>query len=58
VGKESAIKRMAEVVEHREGGDSSSSRKSPGRLKYESIALERGVTHDPEFETSAKKGWK
>jgi T4-like virus tail tube protein gp19 len=52
-----AIKRMAEVVEHREGGDNSSSRKSQGRLKDGSITLERGVIDDPYFETSANRVW-
>jgi len=51
------MKRTTEVVEHREGGDPSTSRKSPGRTKYEAITLERGVTHDPEFEAWAAKVW-
>jgi phage tail-like protein len=37
-------------VGHREGGDNSTDRKSPGRTSYEAITLERGVTHDAEFE--------
>ncbi len=45
------------MVEHREGGDPSSSRVSPGRTKYEAITLERGVTHDTEFEKWANKVW-
>lgn len=57
VSKVSALKRSTEVVEHREGGDPSTSRKSPGRTKYEPITLERGVTHDPEFENWANKVW-
>ncbi len=57
ISKVSALKRTTEVVEHREGGDPSSSRKSPGRTKYEAITLERGVTHDPEFERWANKVW-
>src|SRR5438876_1962271 len=57
VSKVSALKRTIEVVEHREGGDPSTSRKSPGRTKYEAITLERGVTHDPEFEVWANKVW-
>ena len=52
-----ALKRTTEVVEHREGGDPSTSRKSPGRTKYEAITLERGVTHDTEFEQWANKVW-
>jgi phage tail-like protein len=50
VSKVGSLKRSTEVVEHREGGDPSTSRKSPGRTKYEAITLERGVTHDLEFE--------
>ena len=57
VSKVSALKRSTEVVEHREGGDPSTSRKSPGRTKYEAITLERGVTHDLEFEAWANKVW-
>ncbi len=57
VSKVSALKRTTEVVEHREGGDPSTSRKSPGRSKYEAITLERGVTHDLEFERWANKLW-
>ena len=51
------LKRTTEVVEHREGGDPSATRKSPGRNKFEAITLERGVTHDPEFENWANKVW-
>lgn len=57
VSKVGALKRSTELVEHREGGDPSSSRKSPGRTKYEAITLERGVTHDVEFEQWANKVW-
>jgi phage tail-like protein len=57
LSKCSALKRSTEVVEHREGGDPSTSHKSPGRTKYEAITLERGVTHDLEFEQWANKVW-
>ena len=57
VSKVSGLKRTTEVVKHREGGDPSSSRKSPGRTEYDAITLERGVTHDPEFELWANKVW-
>lgn len=57
ISKVSALKRSTEVVEHREGGDPSTSRKSPGRTKFEAITLERGVTHDTEFEKWANKVW-
>lgn len=57
VSKVGALKRTTEVVKHREGGDPSSSRKSPGRTEFEAITLERGVTHDPDFEQWANKVW-
>ena len=57
VSKVGALKRSTEPIEFREGGDSSTSRKSPGRTKFEAISLERGVTHDPEFEKWANKVW-
>ena len=57
VSKVGGLKKTTEVVKHREGGDPSSSRKSPGRTEYEAITLERGVTHDLEFEQWANKVW-
>ena len=57
ISKVGALKRSAEVVEHRVGGDSSTSRKSPGRMKFEPIMLERGVTHDLDFEAWANLVW-
>jgi len=57
VSKCSALKRTTEVVEHRDGGDPSTGRKSPGRTKFEAITLERGVTQDLEFERWANKVW-
>jgi phage tail-like protein len=57
ISKCSKLGRTTEVVEHREGGDPSTSRRSPGRTKYDSITLERGVTHDTEFEKWANKVW-
>ena len=57
VSKVGGLKRTTEVVTHREGGDPSSSRKSPGRSEYEAITLERGVTHDTEFEQWSNKVW-
>ncbi len=57
VSKVSALSRTSEVVDHREGGDPSTVRKSPGQTKYEPITLERGVTHDEEFEKWANKVW-
>jgi len=57
IAKVGALKRTTEPVTHREGGDPSTERKSPGQTKYEAITLERGVTHDPEFEKWANKIW-
>jgi phage tail-like protein len=57
ISKVSALKRTTEVVKHRDGGDPSTSRKSPGRTEYDPITLERGVTHDLEFEKWASKVW-
>jgi len=57
MSKVGGLKRTTEVVKHREGGDPSTSRKSPGRTEYEAVTLERGVTHDVEFERWASKVW-
>jgi phage tail-like protein len=58
VSKVSPLKRTTEVVKHRHGGGPSNTLKSPGRTDYEAITVERGVTHDPEFENWASKVWK
>ncbi len=57
ISKVGMLKRTTDVVKHREGGDPSSSRKSPGRTEYDAITLERGVTHDLSFEQWANKVW-
>lgn len=57
VSKVSALKRTTEVVKFRDGGDESTSRKSPGRTEFSPITLERGVTHDVTFEQWANKVW-
>jgi phage tail-like protein len=57
VSRISALVRTTEVVEYREGGDPNTSHKSPGRTKYESINLERGVTDDTSFENWAGLVW-
>ena len=57
VSKISSLRRITDVVEHREGGDPNTQRKSPGRTEYQPITLERGVTHDTEFESWANKVW-
>jgi phage tail-like protein len=58
ISKISALRRTTEVVKFREGGDPSTTRKSPGRTEFDPITLERGVTHDAEFENWANKVWK
>lgn len=50
VSKVSPLKRTTELVTHREGGDVSTPRLSPGASKFEPITLERGITFAPEFE--------
>jgi len=50
LSKMGALKRSTDPVTHREGGDPTTDRKSPGKSKYDAVTLERGVTHDPAFE--------
>ena len=57
VSKVSTLKRSTEVLKHRDGGDPSSSRKTPGRTEYDAITIEQGVSHDEEFERWANKVW-
>src|SRR4029079_18339163 len=57
ISKVGGLKRSTDPIEHREGGDPSMSRKSPGRTKFDAITLERGVTHDVAFEQWANKVW-
>jgi phage tail-like protein len=57
VSKVSGLRRTTEVIRHREGGDPSTTRKSPGLTEFAPITLERGVTHDADFENWANKVW-
>ena len=57
VSKVGALRRTTEVITHRDGGDPSSEHKSPGKTTYEPITLERGVTHDLDFERWANRTW-
>lgn len=52
VSKVTGLKRQSDVIEYKEGGNAII-RKGLGRTKYEPITLERGVTHDKDFETWA-----
>jgi phage tail-like protein len=58
VSKVSALKRTTEVIEFRDRGDASASRKSPGRTEFEAITLERGLTQDRAFEDWANMVWR
>jgi phage tail-like protein len=55
VHKASPLKRTTEVVRHRNGNDNSHDSPSPGRTTYEGVTLERGITHDVEFELWANR---
>ncbi len=55
VSKVSPLKRTTQVVNHRAGGENSTDHKSPGRTTYDAMTLERGITHDREFEAWANK---
>ena len=55
LSKMGALKRTTDPVTHREGGDPSFERKSPGTTKYEPVTLERGRTHDIAFEEWANR---
>lgn len=53
ISKISCLKRSTTPVVHRDGHEQSSSHLSPGSWRFEPIVLERGVTHDTEFENWA-----
>jgi phage tail-like protein len=55
VSKISGLRRVTEVIAHREGGDPNTQHLSPGLTTFEPITLERGVTHDPAFEDWANQ---
>ena len=57
VSKVSGLKKTTEVVKHREGGDPSTTRKSPGKTDYDAVTFERGLTYALEFEQWANKVW-
>jgi phage tail-like protein len=57
ISRVTGLRRTTEVVLHREGGDPSTDRKSPGRTEFEAITLERGLTQDHAFEEWANKVW-
>ncbi|MFZ0304747.1 MAG: phage tail protein [Terracidiphilus sp.] len=52
VSKVTGLKRSSDVIEYKQGGNAIIL-KGLGRTKYEAITLERGVTHDTDFENWA-----
>lgn len=50
VSKVSALSRITDVVEYREGGENNSSRKLGGLSHFPAIVLERGLSVDTTFE--------
>jgi phage tail-like protein len=50
ISKVGPLRRTTTVVSHRSGGENGTDHKSPGRTQYEAVTMERGITHDPEFE--------
>jgi phage tail-like protein len=57
ISKVGVLKRTTEVVKHREGGDQSAQRKSPGKTDHDAITLERGLTQDLAFHDWAGMAW-
>jgi phage tail-like protein len=57
ISRITGLHRATEVFEHREGGDPSTSRKSPGLTQFEPLTLERGLTDDTSFEDWANLVW-
>jgi phage tail-like protein len=55
VSRVSPFRRTSEVVEYREGGVDGTTIRMPGRTRYEPITLERGMSHDPAFESWASQ---
>jgi phage tail-like protein len=50
VARVSPLRRSTAVIDSREGGDTDTDRRSPGRTSWDPITLERGRTHDSSFE--------
>ena len=57
ISRISALRRTTAVAIHRDGAAPSTSHKSPGLTEFDPITLERGVTHDNEFENWIQKVW-
>lgn len=50
VSRVSALRRSAEIIEHREGGEPEAVQRLPGRLVFQPFALERALDADTTFE--------
>lgn len=53
VSKVSPLKKSTEPVPFRSGGDNATQYLAPSTWKFDPVTIERGVTHDPEFEAWA-----
>jgi phage tail-like protein len=58
VNRIGALRRTTDVVTYREGGDPSTEHKAPGQTHFDPITLERGLSHDTEFERWANAVWR
>jgi phage tail-like protein len=54
LSKISGLKRSTEMVEWREAGENITSRKLPGKSKFEPVTLEAGITYDTSFQDWAE----
>lgn len=57
VSKVSGLKRTIEPIQHRDGGDLSTKRLTPGVASFEPITIERGISHDTTFEDWALRAY-
>jgi len=57
INKVSALKRVTAFAENRRGAEPGGGTIGPGQTAFDPITLERGVTHDREFEQWANKVW-
>jgi phage tail-like protein len=57
IDKVSGLHRDTQVINMRQGNESALDRPMPGQTRYEPIVLERGRSHDTEFEKWANDVW-
>ena len=55
VSKVGPLRRVTNVITHRSGGSNGTDLRTPGRTQYDAVTMERGITHDLEFEAWANK---